>query len=606
MTIYTDTQQGAKMIPSDRNDYWRYYGLHRDPFLPMVEDNNFFLPARWEQHVDLLQYLRESTNVLLSVTGIKGSGKTTFMRQFIAQASDNTKVLRLVGSAVLTAEQLSKTLLKDFSLPKPTGEIDDEYWEALCQSMQSSKLPYLLVIDDAHRLPQETLTILLNLIKQQSEHQMRLHILLVGEFQLSNMLNSLKESEGDRELIHTISLEPLNLQEMEAYIKHRLVSAGLPSGLPLRTTDLARIYKLSEGVPGRINVTVRQVLIDLMQQRQLYTFTQFIRTRHTQILGGIIILILLAVLAVFLTKGTQDPAFRLYKLFFSEKTITPNTDTMHSATTSSLETNKAVVMPTAIIDTTANNTRATEKQWYESSMVEFKPQTVSKQTNVAEKALALPTINKAAPIYQATTINPPSTKTTKASEIVKPVAVANKQLITAPTTTAQPNETTKPLIHKNAAPTEQQKISAVSKQLTLNSPLISNLNHYTLQLVGVSSESAVNKFIKQNQLENQAYYYHTNLRDKDLYAVVYGEYPNRSAAENALATLPTAVQEIHPLARTMKSVQESIQHSLGVQAKQIQPAATDVAKKQKLTAAIKAKGSAEQKQADVINIPQID
>src|SRR5690348_16999797 len=117
MAAYADTQYGSKVIASDRSNYWRYYGLHRDPFMPIVEDNNFFLPVRWEQYFDLLQYLCESTNVLLNVVGVKGSGKTTFMRQFIAQASDSAKVSRLVGSTVLTAEQLSKTLIKDFNLP---------------------------------------------------------------------------------------------------------------------------------------------------------------------------------------------------------------------------------------------------------------------------------------------------------------------------------------------------------------------------------------------------------------------------------------------------------------------------------------------------------
>ncbi len=550
----TDAQYGSKVIASDRRNYWRYYGLHRDPFMPIVEDNNFFLPARWEQYFDLLQYLSESTNVLLTVTGLKGSGKTTFMRQFIAQANDNSKVCRLVGSAVLTPEQLSSTLIKDFNLAKPTLEASEEYWESFCHHLQASSQPYLLVIDDAHRLPQETLTIILNLIKQQSEHQMRLHVLLIGELQLTGLLQALNEGETDRELIHSITLEPLNLQETEAYIKYRLLSAGLPGGLPLRPTDMARVYKLSEGVPGRINAVARQVLIDVMQQRQLYGFAHFIRTRRTQFLGGAVLLIILLGLAFALTKGAHDPAFRLYKLLFSKKIPQPEEKTFTATprvttTNTSINTNnaKAIVMPTAIMNKENN-----PEQWYASKMVNFNKTsaTAAPSTNTLATKITNP-------------ITPPQIQTTAAKFIAKPIT----KPLTEPAVSTVPTPPTAPIAATNThnqSPITTPPATATGL-LTFDSPVLSNTAHYTLQLIGVSSVAAVNKFIKQNQLGDQAYYYHTNFRSKDWYVVVYGDYTTRSAAQTALSALSEGVRGLNPWPRSMKSVLESMRHNHSAQ-----------------------------------------
>jgi DamX protein len=540
MTAYADTQYGSKVIANDRSNYWRYYGLHRDPFMPIVEDTNFFLPARWEQYFDLLHYLCESTNVLLNVVGAKGSGKTTFMRQFVAQASDNAQVCRLVGSAVLTAAQLSKTLIKDFNLPKPTGETTEEQWESLCLSLQAGAQPYLLVIDDGHRLPQETLKIILNLIKQQSEHQMRLHILLIGEMQLMGLLNALKEGDADRELIHHITLEPFSPLDTEAYIKHRLVAAGLPGGMPLRVTDIARIHKLSEGVPGRINAVARQVLIDVMQQRQLYSFAHFIRARRTQFLGGTVIFIGLLALAFILTRGSHDPALQLYNLLVSEKTDPAPINRNETNATVPATQQKAVVMPTAVINnaelstgpvkTIGANKAANTNTWYETSMVEFKAKSSDPKKLTAQTVENSP--------VQTTVIEP-----------AKPI------------TTVKTVKTAAAIIQ----PAQTKKAPISNKLLALDSPLLSNPNHYTLQLIGVSSEAAVSQFINKYQLNEQAYYYNTKLRNKNWYVVVFGDYTTRQEAQNALNTLPVPVRDLQPWSRTMADVQVSIRHGLSAQ-----------------------------------------
>lgn len=82
-----------------------------------------------------------------------------------------------------------------------------------------------------------------------------------------------------------------------------------------------------------------------------------------------------------------------------------------------------------------------------------------------------------------------------------------------------------------------------------------NPRHFTLQLIGGSKETAVIQFIKRYKLEAQAAYYTTQRNGQPWYAVVYGSYPDREAARQALARLPAALSAGSPWIRRFDDIQ---------------------------------------------------
>jgi septal ring-binding cell division protein DamX len=81
---------------------------------------------------------------------------------------------------------------------------------------------------------------------------------------------------------------------------------------------------------------------------------------------------------------------------------------------------------------------------------------------------------------------------------------------------------------------------------------------YTLQLFGVRQESAVLRFLGAHQLDGPLAYYKTQYRGKDWFVLLFGDYPSASSARQAFMHLPRAARLDEPYARSMASVQASI------------------------------------------------
>lgn len=91
--------------------------------------------------------------------------------------------------------------------------------------------------------------------------------------------------------------------------------------------------------------------------------------------------------------------------------------------------------------------------------------------------------------------------------------------------------------------------------------------HYTLQLMGSGSKAAIQKVIESNHLQQKAKVYHTNLKGKDYYVLIYGSYPTRAAANAAIGALPSNLKQLKPWAKPYTSVKASIKTATSEQAR---------------------------------------
>jgi septal ring-binding cell division protein DamX len=79
--------------------------------------------------------------------------------------------------------------------------------------------------------------------------------------------------------------------------------------------------------------------------------------------------------------------------------------------------------------------------------------------------------------------------------------------------------------------------------------------HYTVQLIAVGSEAAAVRFIHNRHLEGEAAYYAQTRNGKPWYSVIYGSYPDREAARQALRRLPPALSSASPWVRRFGDIQ---------------------------------------------------
>ena|GEM_PF-4960513 len=102
--------------------------------------------------------------------------------------------------------------------------------------------------------------------------------------------------------------------------------------------------------------------------------------------------------------------------------------------------------------------------------------------------------------------------------------------------------------------------------------LAQDANHYTIRLARLPRESDVRRVIKTHGLKDQAaYYFYIDAKKRGWYDLLYGIYPEREAAEAAIANLPQALGDQAPVVRKLDRVHASIRETLERAAEEIEP-----------------------------------
>lgn len=81
---------------------------------------------------------------------------------------------------------------------------------------------------------------------------------------------------------------------------------------------------------------------------------------------------------------------------------------------------------------------------------------------------------------------------------------------------------------------------------------------YTLQLLAAHEVGSIRKVINKNHLGTKAHRFAARRLNQNWQILVYGVYPTHDTATQAISTLPTNIQHLHPWVRKMSAVQEEI------------------------------------------------
>lgn len=262
--------------------YSSFFSLQENPFGETPNTRFFF---RSDFHLAALEQVHHhiaSGKGFGVLTGEVGTGKTLLSRMLLRELEGqaNTALIlfpRLSGLELLAALmdelqiQLSPAALQ--SAPRMKTYIDHLYRFLLDSAQQGRRT--VVVIDEAHRLPLETLETIRLLNNLETEHEKLLQILLLGQPELHDTL----EREEIRQLTQRVSLNcslrPLTLDETDAYIRHRLEMAGGANLVRFELAAVKAIHQMSRGTPRAINQICEKLLVSAERER-----THLIEHRH--------------------------------------------------------------------------------------------------------------------------------------------------------------------------------------------------------------------------------------------------------------------------------------------------------------------------------------
>jgi len=244
--------------------YDQYYHFTAQPFQPEPDLKFCFDSATHRRAMSYLGYgLAQGEGVVL-ISGEAGAGKTMLVDRITSTADPRRlTVARVEGISGDAAEMLDQ-VLAEFGVPSGDHENDTplERLETFLRQEARAGRRALLIVDEAHRLSDDALTMVAQLGTLQLSGQSLLQIFLFGQTSLQERIAAAPQLDALRQrIIATYHLDPMQVDEAAPYIEHRLRCGGW-SGNPRFTPEAYGLLAQASGcVPLRLNGLVSRALL---------------------------------------------------------------------------------------------------------------------------------------------------------------------------------------------------------------------------------------------------------------------------------------------------------------------------------------------------------
>lgn len=243
--------------------YEKFYGFSEKPF-NTTPDSKFFFPS--PKHTEALNsmfYAVTERKGFVVITGEIGAGKTTITRALTHKFGVTTKIA-LITNTHLTTRELIEEILDDLEVSyrpgtkrKMLAQLNDYLIQQAAEDIN-----VVVLIDEAQNLSPKVLEEVRMLSNLETEKDKLIQIILVGQPQLKRKLERPDLEQFKQRIAVYYHLNPLDRQETEEYIRHRLkvVSNGTSPEL-FTGAAFDAVYKYSRGTPRLINLICDSALL---------------------------------------------------------------------------------------------------------------------------------------------------------------------------------------------------------------------------------------------------------------------------------------------------------------------------------------------------------
>ena len=242
--------------------YLDYFGLHEKPFSIAPDPRYLFMTDQHREALAHLAYGIGDEGGFILLTGEVGTGKTTVCRCLLNQLPDDVEIAFVVNPR-LTVQELLETVCDELEIGYPEGSSVKELVDRLNQFLLEAYARgsnTILIIDEAQNLSDEVLEQLRLLTNLETNEKKLLQLILLGQPELLGKLQQTNLRQLAQRITARFHLQPLNMNEMQSYIQHRLHIAGYRTPL-FSPAALKHIYRQSKGVPRLVNVICDRAML---------------------------------------------------------------------------------------------------------------------------------------------------------------------------------------------------------------------------------------------------------------------------------------------------------------------------------------------------------
>jgi general secretion pathway protein A len=242
--------------------YNSFYGFKERPFQLVPNPAYLYLSRSHEEAMAHLVYAISQGDGFVEITGEVGTGKTTLCRAVLENLDEHTEAAYIFNPK-LDSFQLLKAINDEFGVASD-GDSVKELIDALNAFLMKKRMEgtkVVLIIDEAQNLNKDVLEQLRLLSNLETTTSKLLQIILVGQPELGEMLDSHELRQLGQRITLSCYLTPLSYKETREYVAHRIQVASQKPEVSFTRGALRAIYRYSGGIPRLINISCDRALL---------------------------------------------------------------------------------------------------------------------------------------------------------------------------------------------------------------------------------------------------------------------------------------------------------------------------------------------------------
>jgi len=243
--------------------YNSFFGFKEKPFTIAPNPQYLFMGKHHQEALAHMLYGLQGEGGIMVLTGEVGTGKTTICRSLLNQLPENTDVAYIINPRQSETEMLA-SLCDELHITCADNHSSKALTDALNQYLLDAHTKgrhTVLIIDEAQNLEVAVLEQLRLLTNLETNDKKLLQIMLLGQPELSDILQRQDLRQFAQRITSRYHLTPLDKAEVTAYVNHRLAIAGCDTQTIFSKAVLGVLFEYSAGIPRLINLIADRALL---------------------------------------------------------------------------------------------------------------------------------------------------------------------------------------------------------------------------------------------------------------------------------------------------------------------------------------------------------
>ncbi len=250
--------------------YLEHFGLSEVPFRITPHTEFFYYGANRGATLNALIYAIVHDEGIVKVSGEVGSGKTMLCRVLVESLPPHVVIVYLSNPS-LSRDDILFAIAADLDLNLPLNARTSAVVRALHDKLielHGQGRQVVVLIDEAHAMPMETLEEIRLLSNLETSHHKLLQLVMFGQPELDQTLARSDMRQLKERITQHFTLEPMRQDDIAEYIEFRMRTAGYKGPQPFTPGAIKLIASASLGLTRRVNILAEKSLLAAFAEGQ--------------------------------------------------------------------------------------------------------------------------------------------------------------------------------------------------------------------------------------------------------------------------------------------------------------------------------------------------